>query len=118
MSRTKLGGITLGVAIAACAWCQSSTDRNATTAPKPDRGAIGEIGAGARSIGVGTVKGAGDLAKGAGKGVAYIGTLHPIDASAYVAKGAAGAGKNVAIGTADGAGKVTKGIGRAFKHLF
>jgi len=117
MSRTKLGGITLGVAIAACAWCQSSADQNAT-APKPDRGAIGEIGAGARSIGSGTARGAGDLAKGAGRGVAYLGTLHPIDASAYVAKGAAGAGKNVAIGTADGAGKVTKGIGRAFKHLF
>jgi hypothetical protein len=69
-------------------------------------------------VGVGAAKGAGDLAKGTGKGAADLVTLHPVNAGASIGKGAAHAGKDVTVGSVKGTGKVTKGVGRAFKHLF
>ena len=83
-----------------------------------ESGAAREIGGGVATVGGGAVKGAADAAKGAGKGAVDLVTLHPIDASVSVGKGAVSAGKDVTVGTAKGTGKVTKGVGRAFKHLF
>jgi hypothetical protein len=101
--------------LAACAWAQSDQPKDQ---PKRDPGRGQEIGSGAVNIGTGAAKGAGNLAKGTGRGVVDLVTLHPIDAAASVGKGAAVGGKDAAAGTVKGTGKIGQGIGRAFKKLF
>jgi hypothetical protein len=61
--------------------------------------------------------GAGNAAKGVGKGVADAATLHPLNAAGDVGKGAVKAGKDVSVGSAKGVGKVGKGIGHAFRKI-
>jgi hypothetical protein len=117
MTRFKaIGPVSLGLALATSAWSQSNPDSKEEHKSQP--GAVREIGSGAGTIGTGAAKGAGAVAKGAGKGAADLVTLHPIDASASIGKGAANTGKDVTVGAAKGTGKVTKGIGRVFKKLF
>src|SRR6266849_7779261 len=117
-----LGPISFGLVLALSAWGQSNPDQNPTTESKQQQkgepGAVREIGAGGGAIGVGAAKGAGDVAKGTGKGAVDLVTLHPISAGASIGKGAASAGKDVTVGTVKGTGKITKGVGRAFKRLF
>src|SRR5271165_5574730 len=72
----------------------------------------------AKNIGVGAAKGAGDAAKGVGKGAVDLVTLHPINAATAIGKGAASTGKDVTVGTAKGTGKIARGIGKAFKKIF
>lgn len=84
---------------------------------KSSPGAAHDIGSGAGNIGVGAAKGAGDLAKGTAKGVGNLATLHPIDASVSLGKGAVAAGKDVGVGTVKGGAKITKGIGKAFRKI-
>jgi hypothetical protein len=81
-------------------------------------GAGKEIGSGAATIGTSTAKGAGQIAKGTGKGAVDLVTLHPINAAAAVGSGAAAGGKDIGVGAAKGTGKIGKGIGKAFKKLF
>jgi|SRR5579872_3669659 len=133
MARLRLfGPSSLTFLLAAAAWGQANTGRVDTSgepqernspaksmpAQKPERGAAKEVAAGVGTVGLGAAKGAGDLAKGTGKGAVNLVTLHPINAAGSIGKGAASAGKDVTVGTVKGSGKVGKGIGRAFKHLF
>jgi hypothetical protein len=74
-------------------------------------------GSGAADIGKGTLRGAGSVAKGTGKGAVDLVTLHPVEAAGSVGKGAVGAGKDVTVGTAKGAGKIARGVGKAIKHV-
>ena len=111
-------------------WAQSTQDQEENrpsdqrteerTAPekKTTPGSGKEIGSGVANVGTGAAKGAGDLAKGTGKGALSLVTLHPIDAAANVGKGAVSAGKDVSVGTVKGTGKMAKGVGKAFKKLF
>jgi len=87
-----------------CAWAQSGPGT--------------EIGSGAGDIGKGAAKGVGHVAKGTGKGALDLVTLHPINAATSLGKGAAEGGKDVAVGTVKGTGKIGIGIGKAFKKLF
>jgi hypothetical protein len=77
-----------------------------------------DIRSGAGDIAKGTGKGALNAAKGTGKAAGDLATLHPINAAADLGKGAAGAGKNVGVGTVKGTGKIVKGTGKAIKRLF
>src|SRR5258708_34858361 len=97
---------------------QDQDTREASQQRKPERGAAREIGSGAGNIGVGAAKGAGDLAKGTAKGVGNLATLHPVNASVSVGKGAVAAGKDVGVGTVKGGAKISKGIGKAFRKIF
>ena len=122
----------LSFLLALAAWGQANTPRvdsrsepqernspaESTAVQKKERGAAKEVGAGVGTIGVGAAKGAGDVAKGTGRGALDLVTLHPINAAGSFGKGAVAAGKDVTVGTVKGSGKVGKGIGRAFKHLF
>jgi hypothetical protein len=113
--------ISTGFLLTLSGWGQSNFDTNATSQSKEEKhqpGAVKEIGAGAGAVGTGAAKGTAAAAKGTAKGAADLVTLHPIDASASVGKGAATAGKDVTVGAAKGTGKVAKGIGRTFKKLF
>ena len=96
---------------------QDQDTRETSQQRKAEPGAAHEIGSGAGNIGVGAAKGAGDLAKGAAKGVGNLATLHPIDASVSVGKGAVAAGKDVGVATVKGGAKITKGIGKAFRKI-
>ena len=115
---TPLAVVGLGLVLALSSWGQSNADSTLTQDHKSKPGAARQIGSGARTVGVGAAKSAGDIAKRTGKGAADLVTLHPVAAGASIAKGAAHAGKDVAVGSVKGTGKVTKGIGRAFKHRF
>ena len=111
----------LGLALALSVFGQSTPDQNSTTdethEQKGQPGAVREIGAGAASAGTGAAKAARDVAKGGGKAVEDVATLHPINAVGSAGKGVATAGKDVTVGAVKGAGKVTKGVGRVFKKI-
>ncbi len=85
---------------------------------KPAVGATREIGRGAGSIGTGALKGTGELAKGTANGALDLVTLHPIDASASLGRGALGAGKDVSVGTLKGTAQIGKGVGKAIRKIF
>jgi hypothetical protein len=85
--------------------------------PRP-RSPGGDVGSGAGDIGKGTAKGTGAAAEGVGKGAGDLVTLHPIDATGNVGKGAAVAGKDVGVGAAKGTGKIAKGTGRGIGKIF
>ena len=108
----KFRWLALGVLVSTAAWAQSNDQQ----AQKP--GPAHEAANGVGDIGAGAGKGAGHLAAGTGRGAADLVTLHPIDASVAVGKGAGKAGKDVTVGTAKGAGKIGQGFGRAVKKIF
>src|ERR1700740_1033542 len=72
-----------------------------------------DVGSGAGDIGKGTAKGVGSAAKGTGEAAGDLVTLHPINASTDLGKGAAKTGKNVGVGAVKGTGKILKGTGKA-----
>jgi hypothetical protein len=70
------------------------------------------------TVACGTAKGAGNAAKGVGKGAVDLATLHPVNAAGAVGTGAAKAGKDVAVGSKKGVGKIGKAVGHALKKIF
>ena len=78
----------------------------------------GDVGSGAGDIGKGAGRGVGTAAKHAGKGAGDLVTLHPLNAAGEVGKGAAIGGKDVGVGAAKGTGKILKGTGRGIKKIF
>jgi hypothetical protein len=85
--------------------------------PKRHTSAKHEVRSGAGDIGKGAAKGVGSAAKGTGKAAADLATLHPINAATDLGKGAVGTGKNVGVGAVKGTGKIVKGTGKAIKHI-
>lgn len=77
-----------------------------------------DVGSGAADIGKGAGGAAGNVAKGTGKGVVDLVTLHPVNAAGDVGKGAVVGGKDLAVGSAKGTGKIVKGTGKALKHIY
>ena len=114
-SKIAIGGwVLLGLAL--CSWGQQppAEQTSTPTVKSQGPGAGHDIGSGAGDVGKGAAKGTGELAKGTAKGAV---TLHPIDATAAIGKGAVVAGKDATVGTAKGAGKITRGIGKGLKKI-
>ena len=71
----------------------AQTDANVHTSIKH------AVGSGAGDIGKGAARGVGSAAKGTGKAAGDLVTLHPIEAATDLGKGAVNTGKNVGVGT-------------------
>src|SRR5207253_11333619 len=97
----------LAICLAGMAIAQTSD----TSAKHGVRGGAGDIGKGA-------AKGVGSAAKGTGKAAGDLVTLHPINAATELGKGAVNTGKNVGVGAVKGTAKIFKGTGKGIKHLF
>ena len=95
-----------------------STSQDKAVPAQQGRSAGGEVGSGAGDVGKGAAKGVGNVAAGTGKGAVDLVTLHPINAAGAVGTGAAKGGTNIVKGTAKGTGKIAKGTGKAIKHIF
>jgi hypothetical protein len=110
------------VCLAGIAFAQTSDLTQDSSSPRAESsvqtGAKHDLGSGAGDIGKGTAKGLGSAAKGTGKATGDLVTLHPINASTDLGKGAAKGGKNIGVGTVKGTAKIFKGTGKAIKHLF
>ena len=93
------------------------TSGNSQANAKAGTTAKHDAGSGAGDIGKGAAKGVGSAAKGTGKAAADLVTLHPINAATDLGKGAANTGKNVGVGAIKGSAKIFKGAGKAIKNL-
>lgn len=109
------GGHTFGQTAEATAPRRQTYDRPAPR--QKGKGAVRDIGHGAGSIGMGAARGTGDLAKGTANSALDLVTLHPIDATASLARGAGGAGKDIAVGTLKGTGQISRGVGKAIRKV-
>ena len=115
---TIAGCVLLGLALCGSGQ-QPPAEQTSTPGVKSQGpGAGHDIGSGAGDVGKGAAKGTGELAKGTAKAAGDLVTLHPIDATAALGKGAVVAGKDATVGTAKGAGKITRGIGKGLKKIF
>jgi len=119
-SKRKMNRMLLSfcVVIVAMGQTQDSTPASVPRqSARPGTTAKHDVGSGAGDIGKGAAKGVGSAATATAKGAVDLVTLHPVNAAADVGKGAVDTGRNVGMGAAKGTGKILRGTGKALRHL-
>jgi hypothetical protein len=113
----KIALLAATIGLAGIAVGQTSTPLPSKASHKGHTSAKHNVASGAGDIGKGAGKGVGSAAVGTAKAAGNLATLHPIDAASSLGKGAAGAGKDVGVGAVRGTGKILKGTGQAIRHI-